>query len=258
MPVPFPIQDSIVFDNVMFKYPMGTDRMALDNINMTIYPGQTIALVGENGSGKTTLVKLLCRLYDPTKGSIRLDGLDLRQFQTNDLRQELSIIFQDFAQYSLTVKENIGLGDISKLEDMGFIRDAGKNAGAEKVIAGLPKKYDTVLGKWFDGGEELSHGEWQKIALARAMIRKSQIIILDEPTSSIDAKAEYELFSSFNKLSAGKTTILISHRFSTVRMADSIFVLNKGKIVENGSHDELIKAQGEYARMFELQAKAYR
>ena len=258
LPVPQPIQKSIVVDKLTFKYPLSTDRVALDQVDITIHPGQTIALVGENGSGKTTLIKLLCRLYDPTCGSITFDGIDIRHFLTEDLRREFSVIFQDFAQYSMTAKENIGMGDTRKLDDMNQIRAAAMRSGADKVISSLAGGYDTMLGKWFEHGEQLSYGEWQKVALARAMVRDSQIIILDEPTSSIDAKAEYEIFKNFKELATDKTTILISHRFSTVRMADCIYVLANGKIIEHGSHDELIAANGKYSRMFEMQAKAYR
>lgn len=258
MPVPRPMQQGIVFDQVSFQYPTETNRMALQGVSLTIRPGETIALVGENGSGKTTLVKMLCRLYDPTNGSIKIDEMDLREFRTEELRREFGVIFQDFARYNLTAKENIGLGNIHLPADMARIRSAAHRSGADKAISELKHDYDTILGKWFEDGEELSFGEWQKVALARAFIRDAQVIILDEPTSSMDAKAEYEIFKKFRELSVGKATILISHRFSTVRRADSIYVLNNGKIVESGSHEELIGLKGKYATMFEMQAEAYR
>jgi ATP-binding cassette subfamily B protein len=257
VPVPRPIQTGIIFDNVSFQYPTGTKRMTLQKINLTILPGQTIALVGENGSGKTTLIKLLCRLYDPSDGAISIDGIDLRDFQTKDLRREFSVIFQDFARYNLTASENIALGNMHFPIDMSQIKQAAGRAGADKVISALHNSYNTILGKWFEDGEELSIGEWQKVALARSFIRDAQVIVLDEPTSAIDAKAEYEIFNNFRKRSDGKTTILISHRFSTVRLANSIYVLNNGKIVEKGCHEELIQQRGKYAQMFEMQAEAY-
>jgi ATP-binding cassette subfamily B protein len=258
MPVPRPMQRGIVFNHVDFQYPTGINRMALQGVSLTIRPGETIALVGENGSGKTTLVKLLCRLYDTTNGSIKIDEMDLHEFRTEELRREFGVIFQDFARYNLTAKENIGFGNIHLPVDMDRIRRAAKSAGADKVISELKHDYDTILGKWFEDGEELSFGEWQKVALARAFIRDAQFIVLDEPTSSMDAKAEYEIFKKFREMTAGKTSIIISHRFSTVRMADSIYVLNNGKIVESGSHEDLIALKGKYATMFEMQAEAYR
>lgn len=223
--------------------------MALQNVSLTILPGETIALVGENGSGKTTLIKLLCRLYDPTSGSITIDGIDLRSFQTEELRREFGVIFQDFARYNMMVRENIALGNIHL---------PAYRSGADKVISKLDQGYDTILGKWFEDGEELSFGEWQKVALARAFIRDAQVVVLDEPTSAMDAKAEYEIFKKFREMTAGRTTILISHRFSTVRMADSIYVLDNGRIIEHGNHNELIRRGGKYARMFNMQAEAYR
>lgn len=258
IPVPRPIQTGIIVDEVSFQYPTGTDRMALHDVSMTIHPGETIALVGENGSGKTTLIKLLCRLYDPTSGSIHIDGINLRHFQTEELRREFSVIFQDFVRYNLTARENIGLSNVHLPSDMDQIRKAAQRSGADSVISELRQGYETILGKQFEDGEELSFGEWQKVALARTFFRDAQVIVLDEPTSVMDAKAEYEIFKSFKEMSAGKTTILISHRFSTVRMADRIYVLNSGAIVESGSHKELIRLGGKYARMFEMQAQYYR
>ena len=233
-------------------------RSILENINFRIRPGEVVALVGENGSGKTTLVKLLCRLYDPGEGRITIDGVDLRDFETTALRREMSVIFQDYAHYNLTVRENIWFGNAAMPADEVAIAEAARQAGADQVIQHLPKGYDTVLGKWFEDGEELSIGEWQKVALARAFLRDAQIIVLDEPTSAMDAKAEYEVFERFRALLRGKAAILISHRFSTVRMADNIYVLDGGRIIEGGSHDELIRLNGMYARLFETQAKHYR
>ncbi len=256
-PIPQPMQTGIVFDHVSFQYPTGT-RKVLEDINLTIRPGEVVALVGENGSGKTTLIKLLCRLYDPTSGTITLDGIDLRQFETTALRREISIIFQDYAQYHLTARENIWFGNVALPPDQEQIETAARHAGADEVITELPQGYETILGKWFENGEELSVGEWQKVALARAFLRDAQIIVLDEPTSGLDARAEYEVFKRFRQLAAGRTAILISHRFSTVRMADRICVLEDGRIIENGSHTELVRLGGTYAHLFETQAQYYR
>ena len=255
--VPCPMQTGIVFDRVSFQYPTGT-RKVLEDITLTIQPGEVVALVGENGSGKTTLIKLLCRLYDPASGIITLDGIDLRQFETTALRREISVIFQDYAQYHLTARENIWFGNVALPSDEERIVEAARHAGADEVIAGLPQGYETILGKWFENGEELSVGEWQKVALARAFLRDAQIIVLDEPTSALDARAEYEVFKRFRQLAEGRTVILISHRFSTVRMADRIFVLEDGRIIESGTHDELVRLSGTYARLFETQAQYYR
>jgi ATP-binding cassette subfamily B protein len=230
----------------------------LNHISLTIHPGEVVALVGENGSGKTTLAKLLCRLYDPNNGIITLDGIDLRQFDIKSLRNEISAIFQDYAKYHLTARENIWFGNIGIPIDSGSIEDAARYAGAAELIGNLPKGYDTNLGKWLDNGEELSIGEWQKIALARAFFRDAQIIVLDEPTSSLDAKAEYEVFNKFRELLNGRAAILISHRFSTVRMADRIYVLEKGSIIESGSHEDLRRMNGKYAFYYEKQARHYR
>jgi ATP-binding cassette subfamily B protein len=255
--VPQPMQRGIVFDHVSFQYPAGA-RKVFEDISLTIRPGEVVALVGENGSGKTTLIKLLCRLYDPTGGTITIDGVDLRQFETKALRREIAIIFQDYAHYQLTAQENIWLGNTALPLDPERVIAAARRSGADNVISMLPHGYDTVLGKWFEDGEELSIGEWQKVALARAFMREAQIIVLDEPTSSMDAKAEYEVFRSFRQLASGRTAILISHRFSTVRMADRIYVLEHGSIIEGGSHEELISRQGVYAGLFERQARFYR
>ena len=251
------MQRGIVLDHVSFQYPAGT-RKALEDISLTIRPGEVVALVGENGSGKTTLIKLLCRLYDPTGGTITVDGIDLRQFETKALRHEIAIIFQDYAHYHLTARENIWLGNTDLPPDHERVSAAARRSGADEVINALPHGYDTILGKRFAEGEELSIGEWQKVALARTFMRDAQIIVLDEPTSSMDAKAEYEVFQSFRQLVSGRTAILISHRFSTVRMADRIYVLKQGSVIEGGTHEELVRVGGTYARLFEMQAQHYR
>jgi ATP-binding cassette subfamily B protein len=256
-PVPQPMQSGIVVNHVNFKYPEGT-RKVLEDVSLTIRPGEVVALVGENGSGKTTLIKLLCRLYDPTGGAITIDGIDLRHFETKALRNEIAIIFQDYAHYHLTARENIWFGNIALAPDHERVIAAARRSGADDVIRTLPHGYDTILGKRFEAGEELSIGEWQKVALARAFMRDAQIIVLDEPTSSMDAKAEYEAFQNFHQLVSGRTAILISHRFSTVRMADRIYVMQHGSIVEGGSHEELLRLGGTYARLFEMQALHYR
>jgi ATP-binding cassette subfamily B protein len=256
-PVPQPMQSGIVVNHVNFQYPEGT-RKVLEDVSLTIRPGEVVALVGENGSGKTTLIKLLCRLYDPTGGAITIDGIDLRRFETKALRNEIAIIFQDYAHYHLTARENIWFGNIALAPDHERVIAASRRSGADDVIRTLPHGYDTILGKRFEAGEELSIGEWQKVALARAFMRDAQIIVLDEPTSSMDAKAEYEAFQNFHQLVSGRTAILISHRFSTVRMADRIYVMQHGSIVEGGSHEELLRLGGTYARLFEMQALHYR
>ncbi|MGA9350204.1 MAG: ABC transporter ATP-binding protein, partial [Anaerolineae bacterium] len=256
-PVPQPMQAGIVFDRVSFQYPAGT-RKVLEDITLTVRPGEVVALVGENGSGKTTLVKLLCRLYDPADGVITLDGMDLRQFEAAALRREISVIFQDYAQYHLTARENIWFGNLDLPPDDERIIAAAQQSGADDVIARLPQGYETTLGRWFEDGEELSIGEWQIIALARAFLRNTQIIVLDEPTSALDAKAEYKVFQKIRQLAEGRTAVLISHRFSTVRMADRIYVLNDGRVIESGSHDELVHLGGTYAHLFEIQAQPYR
>lgn len=255
-PIPNPIKNSIKFENVSFHYPH-SNRTLLENINLTIKAGETVALVGENGAGKTTFIKLLCRLYDPTSGSITIDGIDLKQLNTTDWRREISVVFQDYGRYNLSAQENIGFGNINLLQETADIIKAAQESGADHVISRLPKGYETTLGTQFDEGEELSIGEWQKVAIARAFLRQAQILILDEPTSALDAKAEYEVFEQFRQLIKGKTAILISHRLSTVKMVDRIFVLQNGTIVETGTHEELIKLGGTYAQLFEIQAKYY-
>jgi ATP-binding cassette subfamily B protein len=255
-PVPRPIRSGIVFDRVSFHYP-NTTRQTLRDVSLTIPAGRIVALVGENGSGKTTLVKLLCRLYDPTAGNITIDGVNLREFGIASHRREISVIFQDYMKYHLTAKENIWLGDADISPTDEKIIEAARLSGADEVIRSLPQGYDTMLGKLFDQGEELSIGQWQKIALARAFLRKTQIIILDEPTSATSARSEYEFFQKFRQLVSGQTAILISHRLSTVAMADRIFVMSNGSIVENGTHAELLELGGTYAQAFETQSRNY-
>jgi ATP-binding cassette subfamily B protein len=258
-PVPAPMKKGIVFDHVSFSYPTGREESnVLNDVSISIERGEVVALVGENGSGKTTLIKLLCRLYDPLKGKITLDGTDIREFKTDSLRREISVIFQDYAKYYLTARENIWFGNVELSPDDERVALAAHQADADTLIEDLPKGYETVLGKWFEEGEELSIGEWQKMALGRAFMRDAQIVVLDEPTSSLDAKTEYEVFKRFGQLLNGRSAILISHRFSTVKMADRIFVLDDGRIAESGSHDDLVGQGGIYAELFEKQAEQYR
>ena len=256
-PIPTKMQTGITFNNVSFQYA-DTNRQALKSINLMIKPGETIALVGENGSGKTTLIKLLCRLYDPTTGNITLDGIDLRDFSIAQLRQQIGVIFQDYAKYHLSARDNIWLGNINLDSNDNRIIQAASYSGADAVIKTLPQGYDTILGKWFERGEELSIGQWQKIALARAFTRNSQIVVLDEPTSAMDPKAEYEVFQQFRYLIGERAGVLISHRLSTVKMADCIYVMERGEIAESGTHEELMKLKGVYAHLFETQAQSYR
>jgi ATP-binding cassette subfamily B protein len=256
-PIPRPIRRGVVFDGVWFRYP-STTRDVLRDVRLTIGAGEIVALVGDNGSGKTTLVKLLCRLYDPTAGSITLDGTDLRRFGVAELRREIGVLFQDYARYDLTAAENIRIGDAELSEGDPRVAEAARAAGADAIIARLPHGYATTLGAMFEDGEQLSVGEWQKIALARAFVRDAQLVVLDEPTSSLDAKSEFEAFTRFRRLATGRSGILISHRFSTVRMADRIYVLEDGTIAEAGTHAELIRRGGTYARLFDLQAAPYR
>ncbi len=256
-PIPRPMTEGIRFEAVDFSYP-DTARTALAGISLTVRPGEVAALVGPNGSGKTTLVKLLCRLYDPTAGAITLDGADLRSFDVDELRRHMSVIFQDFAQYQLTARENIRVGNVDLAGDDPAIEAAARDAGADPVIQGLRHGYDTMLGKWFEEGEELSVGEWQKVALARAFVRDAQILVFDEPTSALDPETEWRVFQHIKELARGRAVVLISHRFSTVRTADRIHILDGGRIVESGDHDELMALQGRYAHMYEVQARAYR
>jgi ATP-binding cassette subfamily B protein len=255
--VPQPMPRPITFHNIGFTYP-SRDEETLHDIDLTLAPGEVIALVGENGSGKTTLVKLLCRLYDPTRGAITVDGVDLRELDPARWRREISVAFQDYAHYALTARDNIWLGDVEAPPDPARIVAASRRSGADAVIQRLPQGYDTMLGHWFAKGQELSVGEWQKIALARTFWRDARIVVLDEPTSTLDAASEYAVFEHFRQLMTGHTVILISHRFSTVRLADCIYVLGDGAIVERGSHAELLRQGGLYARLFELQAGNYR
>ncbi|MBE9036789.1 ABC transporter ATP-binding protein [aff. Roholtiella sp. LEGE 12411] len=257
LPVPLLQQKGIKFQGVSFQYPT-SDRPGLKDISLNIQPGEVVALVGENGAGKTTLIKLLCRLYDPTEGSITFEGNDLRCFSSTDLRRQISVIFQDYAKYHLTAKENIWFGNIDLPPDDKRIENAACKAGADDVINGLPNSYETILGSWFEDGEELSIGQWQKVALARAFLRDSQVIVLDEPTSALDPKAEEEVFQKFRQLINGQAAILISHRLSTVKMADCIYVMEHGRIVENGTHEELMQLGASYAHLFETQAQHYR
>lgn len=257
VPVPLKMDQGISFEHVHFRYP-GSESLTLVDVNLTIPAGKTVALVGENGSGKTTLVKLLCRLYDPESGTITLDGIDIRTFRTLDLRKEISIIFQDYARYNLTARENIAFGSTAELVGDDDVMKAAQASGADLVINHLDQRYETILGKMFENGAELSIGEWQKIALARAFIRDAQIIIMDEPTSSLDPLAEAEVLQQLKKLSEGRTTVIISHRLSSVKDADCIYFLESGRIVEHGTHDELIAQKRGYANVFETQARQYR
>jgi ATP-binding cassette subfamily B protein len=255
-PIPSPIRQGVSFEDVHFTYP-GAEQEALRGIDLTLRPGEVIALVGENGAGKTTLIKLLCRLYDPAIGSVRLDGMDLRAIDPGQWRQRIGVVFQDYVHYYLTAEENIWLGNIAQPADRGRIRAAAHRSGVDEALERLPQGYETLLGKLFEGGSELSVGEWQKLALARAFYRDASIVVLDEPTSSLDPLAEAELFAHFRKLIAGRSAILISHRFSTVQMADRIYVLEGGRITESGTHTQLLDANGQYARLYRAQAQYY-
>lgn len=257
VPVPAPLEGSISFEHVTFRYP-GSESAVLTDINLTIPAGKTISFVGENGSGKTTLVKLLCRLYDPESGNITIDGIDIRDFKILDLRREIGIIFQDYARYNLTARENIMFGGGDRPVEDDEIYRAAEAAGADIVINRLEHQYETLLGKLFDNGTELSIGEWQKIALARAFIRDAQIIIMDEPTSALDPFAEAEVISKLQNIAKGRTTLIISHRLSSVRTTDCIYFMEGGKIVESGKHEDLIALGGKYYHLFETQARRYR
>ena len=240
-----------------FAYP-GSDRQVLQRVSFRFDAEERIALIGENGAGKTTLVKLLARLYDPTGGAILLDGVDLREYDVDSLRREIGVIFQDYMRYDMMVRENIGFGRIEELENQARIEGAARKSLAEPMIAQFAGGYEQMLGRRFENGVDLSAGQWQKIALARAYMRDAQVLILDEPTASLDARAEYEVFLRFADLTRGRMAVLISHRFSTVRMADRILVLAGGEIVEQGTHQQLVAAGGRYAELFELQAAGYR
>jgi ATP-binding cassette subfamily B protein len=256
LPAPRPIRDGFRFESVSFRYP-GSGRIVLDRLDLRIGPGERVALAGENGQGKTTIVKLLTRLYDPTAGRILLDGVDLREYSVEDLHREIGVIFQDFVRYELTARQNIAIGRIGTTVESSIL-NAARNSGADEVIARLPDGYSQLLGRRFEGGVDLSGGEWQKLALARAYLRDAQILVLDEPTASLDARSEYEVFQSFAELTENRMALLISHRFSSVRMADRIVVLENGRIAEQGSHEQLLALGGKYAEMFELQAASYR
>ncbi len=254
---PRPIHTGIEFRDVSFAYP-GTSRFVLRNLNLRLRQGERIALIGENGEGKTTIVKLLTRLYDPTEGGVYLDGVDLREYDLEDYASQIAVIFQDFMRYDMTARENIAIGRISESQNLPEIKSAARKSLAENVIAKLGGGYDQMLGRRFDGGVDLSGGEWQKVALARAYLRDAQVLILDEPTASLDARSEHEVFQRFADLTEGKLSVLISHRFSTVKMADRIILLEKGQITEEGPHEQLLARGGRYAEMFDLQASSYR
>jgi len=254
---PRPITQGFEFRDVSFRYP-GTNRLVIDRLNFTLRPGERVALIGENGQGKTTIVKLITRLYDTSEGQVLLDGIDLREYDLEDLYREIGVIFQDFMRYEMIARENIAVGKIEDLSNSGVVESAAATSLANEVISRLSGGYEQMLGRRFEGGVDLSGGEWQKLALARAYLRDSQLLILDEPTAALDARSEYEVFQRFAELTAGKMALFISHRFSTVRMADRIVVLENGSIVEEGTHEKLTALGGRYAEMFELQSASYR
>jgi ATP-binding cassette subfamily B protein len=256
-PFPRPIRQGFTFEDVGFKYK-NAEKWALRHLSFELHAGEKLALVGENGAGKTTLVKLLARLYDPSEGRILLDGHDLREYDPAELRQEIGVIFQDFVRFQLPAGQNLAVGRISERQNQPRIEQAAHQSLADTVIAKLPQGYDQMIGRRFNGGVDLSGGEWQKIALGRAYMREAQLLILDEPTAALDARAEYEVFERFKELTQGKTAVLISHRFSTVRMADRILVVENGRVQEIGSHEELLAKGGRYAELFQLQAAGYR
>ena len=257
LPAPRPMRDGFEFRRVSFGYP-GSRRLVLRDLDFRLEPGERVALIGENGQGKTTVVKLLTRLYDPVGGQILLDGIDLREYDMDSLCREIGVIFQDFMRYEMTAEENIGVGRVEHLAERARIESSARKSLADPVIRRLPKGYQQMLGRRFEDGVDLSGGEWQKIALARAYLRDAQVLILDEPTASLDARAEFEVFRRFADLTAGKMALLISHRFSTVRMSDRILVLEDGRVAEQGTHDRLMTLAGRYSEMFELQAANYR
>ena len=257
LPAPRPIQRGFEFRDVSFRYP-GSSRLVLNGLNFHLRPGERVALIGENGEGKTTIVKLLTRLYDPVEGQVLLDGVDLREYNLEDLYREIGVIFQDFMRYEMTARENIAVGRIERMNDLQLLQQSARKSMASDVLRKLPLGFEQMLGRRFDGGVDLSGGEWQKVALARAYLRDAQVLILDEPTSALDARSEYEVFKRFAELTTGKMALFISHRFSTVRMADRIVVLENGRIAEEGDHGTLTSMGGRYAEMFELQAASYR
>ncbi|HEY3930513.1 MAG TPA: ABC transporter ATP-binding protein [Candidatus Koribacter sp.] len=257
LPAPRPIVRGFEFRNVSFSYP-GTTRRVINGLDFTLRPGERVALIGENGEGKTTLVKLMTRLYDPTEGEVLLDGVDLREYSLEDLYREIGVIFQDFMRYEMTAHENIAVGRIEELATTEAIQNAAHKSLADEVIAKLAGGYDQMLGRRFLDGVDLSGGEWQRLALARAYLRDAQMLILDEPTAALDARSEFEVFERFAELTQGKMSLFISHRFSTVKMADRIVVLSQGRIAEDGNHRQLMALGGRYAEMFELQAASYR
>ena len=257
LPAPRPIRRGFEFRDVSFSYP-GTERLVLNRLNFHLHPGERVALIGENGEGKTTIVKLITRLYDPTEGQVLLDGIDLREYDLEDLYREIGVIFQDFMRYEMTARENIASGLIAQVDDLALLKTAARKSLADQVIERLPKNFEHMLGRRFEGGVDLSGGEWQKVALARAYLRNAQLLVLDEPTAALDARSEFEVFRRFAELTEGKMALFISHRFSTVRMADRIVVLEKGRIAEEGTHEQLSMLGGRYAEMFELQAASYR
>jgi ATP-binding cassette, subfamily B, bacterial len=252
-----PLREGIEFRNVTFTYP-GKSEPALRDVSFTIRPDEAVALVGQNGAGKTTIVKLLTRLYDPDQGQILLDGHDLREYDLASLHSAIGVIFQDYVTYFFSARDNIGVGRLPDMDNLDMVQQSASKSGADTVINKLPKGYDTTLGRWFDDGYQLSGGEWQKVALARAFMRDAEILVLDEPTASLDARAEYEIFARMKQLTEGKMAVFISHRFSTVRLADRIFVLEGGTLTEAGTHTELLQREGTYAELFNLQAAAYR
>jgi ATP-binding cassette, subfamily B, bacterial len=254
---PRPILQGVEFRNVSFQYP-GNSRLVIDHINFQLRPGERLALIGENGEGKTTIVKLMTRLYDPTDGQVLLDGVDLREYDLDDLHREIGVIFQDFMRYEMTARDNVAVGRIEEINNLDLLQIAAHKSMADDVIQRLPQNYEQMLGRRFEQGVDLSGGEWQKVALARAYLRDAQLLILDEPTAALDARSEFEVFRRFSELTTGKMALFISHRFSTVRAADRILVLANGKIAEEGTHDQLASLGGRYAEMFEMQASSYR
>jgi len=256
LPAPRPIVRGFEFRNVSFRYP-GSSRLVLNGLNFHLHPGERVALIGENGEGKTTIVKLITRLYDPTEGQVLLDGVDLKEYRLEDLYREIGVIFQDFMRYEMTARENIAVGRIEDIDDLALLETAAQKSLADAVIAKIGG-YDQMLGRRFETGVDLSGGEWQKVALARAYLRDAQLLVLDEPTAALDARSEFEVFQRFAELTVGKMALFISHRFSTVRMADRIVVLENGKIAEEGSHEQLARLGGRYKEMFEMQAASYR